>query len=136
MRRPTAFVCSYTVLYCNLSCSCSKASPGVHEGIAAHDPVWERIRPIIAHRDTAKNRNFAPEDRRDFSNIPKCAQLPHICMTYEVTHTLICLFSAQIAKKLFLKAYPHGKNRNFASEGCRDFSDIPKCVQSSHFMDL
>ena len=51
------------------------------------------------------------------------------------TYSKMLIFGGN-RKQLFFKAYPHGKNRNFASEGRRDFSDIPKCVQSSHFMDL
>ena len=38
-----------------------------------------------------KIRISAQEGRRDFSDIAKCSQLPHLYTTYEATYSLKCM---------------------------------------------
>ena len=54
---------------------------------------------------------------------------------WSIIYSKILIFGAK-RKKLFFKAYPRGKNRNFATKGRRDYSHTPKFVQSSHFKEI
>ena len=61
-----------------------------------------RPRPLCDIAKMGKNPKLAREGRRDFSDIPKCAQWPHLYKSYEATYTLKCLLLAKIAKNRFL----------------------------------
>ena len=49
-----------------------------------------------------ENFNLAQEDRSGFFDTPKCAQLPHLYMTYEATYRLKRFVFEKIAKNHFL----------------------------------
>ena len=57
-----------------------------------------RPRPYWRIAKLAENPNLAQEGRRDFLNIPKCSQLPHLYTTYESTYTSKCSVFVKIAK--------------------------------------
>ena len=48
-----------------------------------------------------KTCNSAQEAWRDFSDIAKCSQSPHLYTTYEATYVLKCLVLEKIAKNRF-----------------------------------
>ena len=44
----------------------------------------------------------AQEARRDFSDIAKCSQSPHLYTTYEATHSLKCMVWEIMPKKFYV----------------------------------
>ena len=61
-----------------------------------------RPRPLRDIAKIGKTRKSACEDRRDFSDTPKCAQWPHLYKSYEATYTSKCLVFVKITKNRIL----------------------------------
>ena len=60
-----------------------------------------RPRPYWRIAKLVKNPNLAQEGRRDFSNIAKCSQWPHLSKSYEATYALKCLVFEKMSKNRF-----------------------------------